>query len=252
MWKMYDDFLDLVPDDSYTKHCLIGQVWTYVSSTTGSGLAMTAGESLPHISLVGKVKDTPLRKFTEYVKSFELLTATAGMAAINSCINTESYQQTVQQYAFTIEPHTYIFDHFESRMSGKKVAMVGHMPGAEKYREICDLSIIERDPKQGDLLDPACEYVLENQDIVFISATTIANKTLPRLLQLCTNACTVVWGPSAPLTPILFEYGVDVICGNVVNQAEEIGRVVAEGGYSTDCKPYWRTICLANPKTYQL
>ena len=33
-----------------------------------------------------------------------------------------------------------------------------------------------------DFLDSACEYILPEQDFVFITGMTLTNKTLPRLL----------------------------------------------------------------------
>ena len=36
--------------------------------------------------------------------------------------------------------------------------------------------------------DPACEYILSEQDVVIMTATTLINKTMPRLLALSRNA----------------------------------------------------------------
>lgn len=40
----------------------------------------------------------------------------------------------------------------------------------------------------------------------------------------------MVLGPSTPLSPVLFDYGVNIISGAVVDQIEPVMRVVMQGG----------------------
>ena len=51
-------------------------------------------------------------------------------------------------------------------------------------------------------------------------ASTLVNKTLPRLLELSKNAYTILAGPSCPLCPQLLELGIDRIAGLVVTDTE--------------------------------
>lgn len=76
---------------------------------------------------------------------------------------------------------------------------------------ICDLVVLERRPLPGDYPDPASEYLLSDWEYVFITGTTIINKTLPRLLELCRGSKIILTGPSTPLTPALFRHGIDVL-----------------------------------------
>jgi uncharacterized protein (DUF4213/DUF364 family) len=72
---------------------------------------------------------------------------------------------------------------FLANKKGKKVAVVGHFSLVEKQLGCkCSLSILEREPEGTDFLDSACEYILPEQDFVFITGMTLTNKTLPRLL----------------------------------------------------------------------
>ena len=73
-------------------------------------------------------------------------------------------------------------------MEGKKVAVIGHFPGMEVGRRACGLTVLERNPQEGDLPDFAAEYVLPEQDYVFITGTALTNKTMPRLLELSEHA----------------------------------------------------------------
>jgi hypothetical protein len=89
---------------------------------------------------------------------------------------------------------------------------------------------LERKPGPGDVPDPACEYILPAQDVVVMTATTLINKTMPRLLALSRNAFTVIAGPSTPLHPLLFGHGADLLGGLIVDNQPSVWRAVAEGG----------------------
>jgi uncharacterized protein (DUF4213/DUF364 family) len=79
------------------------------------------------------------------------------------------------------------------------------------------------------LPDPACEYVLPEQDFVFITATTLTNKTMPRLLQLSRKASVFLVGPSTPFAPLLFNHGIDTLAGTVVLNPESVWAAAQEG-----------------------
>jgi uncharacterized protein len=74
-----------------------------------------------------------------------------------------------------------VFTSLREEMCGKKVAVVGHFQGLERIAEICNLSVLERRPQPGDYPDPACEYILREQEVVIITASTLINNTMPRL-----------------------------------------------------------------------
>ena len=95
----------------------------------------------------------------------------------------------------------------------------------------CELSILEREPEGDDYLDSACEYLLPEQDFVFITGMTLTNKTLPRLLTLTEHAKTILVGPTSPITPLLFGYGVDSIAGFFVTDRERTKALVAQAAH---------------------
>ncbi len=54
-------------------------------------------------------------------------------------------------------------------------------------------------------------------DIVAITGSALINHSIERLLNLCRpESFVVVLGPTTPLSPVLFDHGVDVICGTRV------------------------------------
>lgn len=116
------------------------------------------------------------------------------------------------------------------KVTGKRVAVIGHFPDLDKLASTCQLTILERRLQIGDTPDPAAEYLLPEQDIVIMTSSTLINKTAPRLLELSKDAVTIMLGPSTPLSPVLFEMGVDMISGLIVEDEENVLRCVKEGG----------------------
>lgn len=225
-WSLYDELIEGIPSGPTVQYYQAGCHWSRVVSSEDSvGLAMTIPLiSRPalsqEISLIGK----PLRQMAQLVKSWNFVEAALGMAAINSWYN---QPQRAELCGFS---HPNIdkgireaFDVYYEEAAGKKVAIIGHFPFIEKrFKGHADLSILERDPDFGDFPDPACEYLLPQQDYVFITGSTFVNKTLPRLLTLSEGARVVIVGPSTPLAPFLFDRGVYGLSGFVSSDIEKL------------------------------
>jgi len=65
--------------------------------------------------------------------------------------------------------------------------------------------------------------------VVGITGTSFINHTVEKLLNLCRGGFVVVIGPTSPLSPVLFDYGVDVIAGTKVVDAGKAIRCLSEG-----------------------
>jgi uncharacterized protein (DUF4213/DUF364 family) len=229
-WAIYDRLLEQIPVQAKVESCLVGCTWTVVDAG-GMGLAMTylggALSEAPRVPYCGR----PLRDVAAYLKSWSLREASLGMAAVNAHYNAP---ETVA--GWVAKPLEELrspgaFTSMLDEISGKKVAVIGHFPGLEVAAGLCDLTIFERNPLEGDLPDFAGEYVLPEQDYVFITGTTITNKTLPRLLELSAGATVALVGPSVPLVPWWFDVGVDVLAGAIVVDKPTVWRYCQEGGH---------------------
>lgn len=112
----------------------------------------------------------------------------------------------------------------------QQVTVVGHFPHVDRVKDYADLTVLERNCTQkDDTPDPACEYVMPVTDFAFITGVTIINKTAPRLLELTTNAKTIMVGPSVIMSPFLFKWGVDMLAGSVVGDPEKTRFSVQNG-----------------------
>ncbi len=113
----------------------------------------------------------------------------------------------------------------------KRVAIVGHFPFISRLRKrVAELVVIERVPQKGDLPADAASQVLPQSDVVAITGMALANHTLEGLLRFCKpEALVMVLGPSTPLSPVLYEYGVDMLSGSTVVEIEPVLKAVSEG-----------------------
>ncbi|MFV0253961.1 MAG: Rossmann-like domain-containing protein [Beutenbergiaceae bacterium] len=224
-----------LPATATVQSATIAPTWTTVVTSAATGIAMTPPERYRPPSIRGAVAGINLRDLAEFVGSWNVHESALGVAAINSHWN--QWQTLPADDRITWDTHERPFGTFGGLgrlVTGKKVAIIGHGPHVEKLRDRCDLTVLERRPRDDDLPDPACEYVLGDQDFVFITASALANKTLPRLIELSQAAFTAVWGPSTPLCPALFDLGVDALLGCVFDEPAEVTRIAGEGGYFHD------------------
>lgn len=228
-WRIYDELIAQIPEESTIRACGAGLSWMYVASE-GTGIAMTPREDCDGVRLAGNIVGRKTREVASWIKSWNFHEAAFGLAAINSALNAP--QAAESNCGFSIEacPNQDVFTYLLEELRGKKVAVIGHFHNLERLASICELSILERKPHPGDLPDPACEYILPQQEIVIITATTLINKTLPRLLELSRKAQVVLAGPSTPLTPLLSAHGIDLLGGLVVLEEEKIHEVIQQGG----------------------
>jgi Uncharacterized conserved protein len=233
-WDLYDELIDAVPSDLRVKDYMIGLHWTAVATEQGIGVAKTVRGGMAGSEL-GNLQDISLKQLAISVKSWNMLDASLGLAAINSTLNSRDRIMDITTPLGSESPDKYRIEDINDltngvfEVNGKKVACVGHFPQINCLREVCKLSILDRNPMPGEYPDSACEYILPEQDLVYITGTALINKTMPRLLELSSNARVVLLGPSVPISTALFNYGVDLIAGMVVSDRQRLWNAVQSG-----------------------
>lgn len=242
-WELYDRLIEGIPADLRAEEILVCRSRTMVRSESGCGIAMTVdGEAFPSCMPERPVGKS-LRDVAGLVKSWNYLDASVGLAAMNAWYNAQEHLGAVKARMSAAERVNLAaravkspagaaqaglltqtedaFLCYQDLVRGKKVASVGHFAYLEnRYAGLCELSILERDQRRGDYPDTAAEYLLEDQDYVFITGSTLINKTLPRLLQLCGSARVILCGPSTVMSEALFAWGVDDLAGFMVENAD--------------------------------
>ncbi|MDD5578159.1 MAG: DUF364 domain-containing protein [Methylobacter sp.] len=230
--QFYELLLDYCSSDAVVDNLMIGLVWTLCqSSGKGSaGLAMSPGLAIRTLPWSGTLSGKAVTDLAAWILEWEPYKATVAMAAINSCINSRPLPDSVALDNAGEHANLAVFDYFLPKLQNKNVVVIGHYPGIERYQNRMRLSVLEKQPIAGDLPNSACEFLLPNADWVFLTASSIPNKTFPRLAELAGNAKTVLMGPTVPWLPQLHEFGIDYLAGVEITDAAALYHTAAQGG----------------------
>ena len=223
-FSLYDALIDGVRSPDPICRALCGERWALVESERSSGMAMnTEGESVPPMyrSLIG----LPLCEAAKASVSWNLREASLGLAAANAWYNTPARAESLGALSSMDVFYTDGVD-----LRGRTVGIIGHMRGPSGLHEQARaVYTLERAPQKGDYPDSACDWLLPQCDLVLITGSSLVNKTLPHLLELCENALTILTGPSVPLCPELLDFGIDRIAGLAITERDAVRRRVESG-----------------------
>jgi len=223
--SILDDLISKLNFDATVRDIRQGVFHTGVL-TRNCGLAATLPRDVlrqnpPLVKEPGFLLDKSSLELAQLAYSKSLLEAAIGVATINSLVEID------KDSCIELNAAELILE----KGKGKRIAIVGHFPFIPKVRETAkELWVIEKNPREGDFIEADADNLIHRADIVAITGTTITNHTIEHLLELCdSKAYVVVLGDSAPLSPILFDYGVDAISGTKVVNANLALRCVSEG-----------------------
>ncbi|MFZ2208399.1 MAG: DUF364 domain-containing protein [Porticoccaceae bacterium] len=231
-WAVYDLLQARAADAGPVQEIVLGLVWTLCRSERGTGLAMTPAGAPRTLPWSGTLAGRPLTELAAWLRAWDPHAASIGLAAVNAVLN--RLDNPLLARALPLAPrgpgNLAVFEHFLPQIAGRRVVVIGRYPGLDAYAGQMDLNVLERQPSERDLPDPACEYLLPAADWVFLTASSLANKTFPRLAALSRNAITVLMGPGTPWVGELTTFGIDYLAGVEVLDHDALRRTLAEGG----------------------
>jgi len=194
-----------------TRHCGLATTLHEGSNHHGSAAVKGAGTLIGQEALeIAKMAYSP-----------SLLEAAIGMATINSLLDVD------QERCLGLNAR----DLLAEKGSGRKIALVGHFPFVEELRQKAEkLWVLEQHPREGDFAEGEAENLIPQADVVGITGTAFTNHTIEHLLNLCPpEAYVIILGGTAPLSPVLFDYGIDAISGTRVVDPEAVLGYVSQG-----------------------
>ena len=226
---MYSSIINSLRDFPL-KSIQIGINWTTVvvekDGLQQCGLASTVSGSHDHgseptIPDPGHLEKNSALELTSWINSGIPLRRSIGCAAINALLPLDSSKWVDQNAETAIQTHG----------RGKKVVLIGHFPFVEKLKnELGELTVLDLNPSGEDLPASAAPEVLPEADLVAITGMTFINHTLPELLDLCKpEAFILMLGPSTPLSPILYDFGVNLLAGAVVENIPAVLTAISQG-----------------------
>ena len=223
-----EKLLDSLHGDAPVQQILVGAFWTAVVLETDPprcGLASTlraeSGGPWPPVVRAGRLMERSGRELAEMLRSERILEASIGTAAANALLEVDEMGMTeVNAEQIVMEQGV-----------GRRVAIVGHFPFIDRVREAAaQCWVLELHPGPGDLPADLAAEVLPQADVVALTGTSLINHTVDDLIGLCRpDAFVLLLGPSTPLSPVLFEAGVNALSGTRVDDTEQVLHSVGQG-----------------------
>ncbi len=227
--KLINELIESVNGkSSAVRDVQVGVSWTGVHGKYG-GVSKTYGIPVVHGNYtrdMGDLTSKTTLELAEYVKSWNLVEASIGVAALNSMMKPRGKKDINAQDLIIEESHN------------KKVTMVGKFPKIDEIRSVAKkLWVLESDPsltnpKEGIITEAAAEYVFPGSDIIVITGSTLINKGLERYLNLAQkeDVYTIIMGPSTTMSDVLFDYGANMLAGVELLDPEAILRKISQSG----------------------
>ena len=214
--KLIKDIPDLPVDE-----VLVGAFSTLVKAGKAQGIASTLKGSRPHkpIEESGNFRSLNLRELAGFIFSDNTLKASIGMAAINAGMSL--YERPYKK----LKAQNLILE----KGQGQTVGVIGHFPFLEGLEGPGKVFIFEKNPLNGDYTEEEIKTYMPQADVAVITGTAFINHTFDEIMQYVRkDAYKIVMGPSTPLSPVLFGYGIDAVCGTLVTDYELLKRHVME------------------------
>lgn len=208
----------------------VGLFWTAVlikvNGRLSCGLAATQHNpeqehgSHSAVKDAGKLEDYSAQELAALVSSESSTEVSIGLATINALLPRP--QSCVELPAE---------DYIARQGDASRVAVIGHFPFVKDLREkVRELWVLELKPGNGDLPASAGPEIIPQADILAITSTTLINHTFDEVFRYRKpGAKVLLLGPSTPLAPQLFDMGIHVLSGTLVEDADAVLALVRQG-----------------------
>lgn len=211
--------LDAVPDSAVTETIFGNHVLAVQSRRTGLATWAVGDHPVARDPVCDRPRPAGAKDLARWLMDENPAAASIGLAALNSLLPVPA-EQVLEE----INAGDLILQYAEN----KNIAVIGHFPFVAKLRSrFSNLWVLEKSPKPGDFPAAAAPEFLPQADVVALTATTLANRTLSECLRWTrSDAVKFIIGPSTPLTPLLFDVGFDVLAGSLVADMDQVRRSI--------------------------
>ena len=170
---------------------------------------------------VGALHNKSAQELAQWLLSDNLLEASIGIAAVNSLLDVDESQMEKVNAAEVIARES----------KDKNLVVIGHFPFVDRMKSIAkNCWVIEKRPFGDDFPEEAAQEYIPQANIIAITGTAIINHTMEGLLSLCCpGSLVMILGPSTPLSPLLFSYGISFLSGSRVIDEDAAVATIQQG-----------------------
>ena len=221
MWELYEELIAGIPADLQVKRAVAGSFWTAVESELGTGVAGTVKlMTRPPLGRF-KLEGAPLRELAGLVRSWNMIEASLGVAALNAYYNTpEIAKRNGVRFDEGDERLNDPYIAYRNFTRNRRVACIGSDSTVvdSLLKDVAEVTMFGE--QFGAFPLSAAEYLLPEQDLVYLPCYYETTKELPRYLNLCRDTVAVVCGPSITMAPALLACGAFDLAGLVITDTE--------------------------------
>jgi uncharacterized protein (DUF4213/DUF364 family) len=219
--QLREELINSVQTDFTVTDAVVGSHLIAVAGRRVGLAAYLSGEAGASGIEVSTLSGKSARELASWLHQEKWLEAGIGMAALNSLIEVD------QRKLREVNAKQIIAE----RAAGKKLMVVGHFPFVEAMRSsVRNLWVMEKQPRKGDFSEEEGYQLLSEADVVAITGSSLINHSFEKIMSRCKpQSFKIMLGPSTPLSPILFNYGLDVLGGALVEDAPAVVTMVGKG-----------------------
>jgi len=229
--RLYRDIALGVAEDE-VRQIACGSRWIMVEGSHGCGLAYLPRHPRDLLPSLPRLAKLSLRGLAELSQSWNPLEMALGIAAINAHYN---------RYDLAACPGN------GARMFREvagRVVVIGAFPGVDGILPNC--SVIEAEPRPGEFPTIAMDSLLPGCGAAVVNSSALINRSLPRILRLAQGCRVALIGPATPLTSRLHDYGMEILGGLVIDDANGLAAAIRAGALPREFTRFGRFVHLAS------
>ncbi len=200
---------------------VVGGRFVGVEAGQGVGLASTLGAAPgpDDQATLERLEGAPLARAASLLLEDSPLLASVGLAALNAACPAPAQASPLGAGNLLNE-----------LAAGRKVVVMGDFPfTAELAQAAGELHLLELRPGADTPPPEEWEGILASCEVAALTATALLTRALAWAMDSAPRALKVVIGPSTPWSPVLFDWGADILAGSRVVNPGPVLEAVGQG-----------------------
>lgn len=227
--------LESLPADAVIQNVAVGIFWTCVQTQYGAALSASAHRWIddPPGALIPCAGQLVGMKVADVAPLYDSASLTA-RALANAAISASFPAHLMTGTVFPGRGQDLLTEICARSQQTRRIALIGHFHFADELRALGhDLDIYELDNRcqPGDIPSSHIPQRLPLADIVVMTSSTLITHATESILAACRpDAFKMIVGPSVPLHPCLWDFGLDAVCASLIQDPAQVLLTAAQGG----------------------